>query len=111
MTLSVPGMKHLGCYLDRGARDLSSRVIYGSVTVPKCYNACKRRNYRFFGVQNGNECWCGNHYGRYSIRSNLECRSQCRGDKSTYCGGAWRNNVYTTGVVVASKGEFWPPLA
>uniref|UniRef100_A0A1I8JE97 WSC domain-containing protein n=1 Tax=Macrostomum lignano TaxID=282301 RepID=A0A1I8JE97_9PLAT len=99
----LPGLKHLGCYLDKSSRDLRKLVLSGSVTVPKCYKACKARKYRFFGVQNGYQCWCGNHYGRYRIRSNLECRVQCRGDKSTYCGGAWRNNVYATGVVVASK--------
>ncbi|PAA70473.1 hypothetical protein BOX15_Mlig000253g1 [Macrostomum lignano] len=93
----LPGLKHLGCYLDKSSRDLRKLVLSGSVTVPKCYKACKARKYRFFGVQNGYQCWCGNHYGRYRIRSNLECRVQCRGDKSTYCGGAWRNNVFTTG--------------
>uniref|UniRef100_A0A1I8FI82 WSC domain-containing protein n=1 Tax=Macrostomum lignano TaxID=282301 RepID=A0A1I8FI82_9PLAT len=77
----------------------------GSMTVGRCYGLCKKKGFRFFGVQIGKQCWCGNHYGRYGRRDKRECRYQCRGDKTTYCGGSWRNDVYATGVVVASKGD------
>ena len=68
------------------------------MSVGKCYRLCKSKKFKFFGVQAGNECWCGNHYGRYGRRDKRECRSQCNGDKTTYCGGGWRNDVYATGL-------------
>uniref|UniRef100_A0A1I8JEG4 WSC domain-containing protein n=1 Tax=Macrostomum lignano TaxID=282301 RepID=A0A1I8JEG4_9PLAT len=96
-------MSHIGCFIDGRRRDLPTLGGKGSMTVGRCYGLCKKKGFRFFGVQIGKQCWCGNHYGRYGRRDKRECRYQCRGDKTTYCGGSWRNDVYATGVVVASK--------
>uniref|UniRef100_A0A1I8J083 WSC domain-containing protein n=1 Tax=Macrostomum lignano TaxID=282301 RepID=A0A1I8J083_9PLAT len=99
---STPGMKYLGCFVDSSKRDLRREAPRGHMSVPKCYRFCRKHKYKFFGVQYSNHCFCGNHYGRFGIRPNTECRMQCSGDKTTYCGGGWRNNVYTTGLEVAT---------
>ncbi|PAA60591.1 hypothetical protein BOX15_Mlig004080g1, partial [Macrostomum lignano] len=99
---STPGMKYLGCFVDSSKRDLRREAPRGHMSVPKCYRFCRKHKYKFFGVQYSNHCFCGNHYGRFGIRPNTECKMQCSGDKTTYCGGGWRNNVYTTGLEVAT---------
>uniref|UniRef100_A0A1I8JCY7 WSC domain-containing protein n=1 Tax=Macrostomum lignano TaxID=282301 RepID=A0A1I8JCY7_9PLAT len=85
-------MSHIGCFVDGRRRDLPTLGGKGSMTVGRCYGLCKKKGFRFFGVQIGKQCWCGNHYGRYGRRDKRECRYQCRGDKTTYCGGSWRND-------------------
>lgn len=92
-------MAHIGCFRDAGSRDLPTRVAHGKgITVYRCFSLCKGRKFRFSGVQHGTECWCGNHYGRYGRRDKRECRTQCSGDKTRYCGGAWRNDIFATGI-------------
>uniref|UniRef100_A0A1I8J1C5 WSC domain-containing protein n=1 Tax=Macrostomum lignano TaxID=282301 RepID=A0A1I8J1C5_9PLAT len=97
--VSTPGLKHLGCFADKATRDLRREAPKGHMSVPKCYRFCRKHKYKFFGVQYGNHCFCGNHYGRFGIRPNTECRMQCSGDKTTYCGGVWRNKIFTTGLL------------
>ncbi|KAK3348393.1 hypothetical protein B0H65DRAFT_424863, partial [Neurospora tetraspora] len=56
--------------------------------------------YRFAGMQNGNECWCGEYAGRKKTgaemgymdaeswaRNQSECTIPCSGDESKFCGG------------------------
>lgn len=94
--------RRIGCFLDKSRRDLV--ISLGNdykLTVEKCGGLCKRKGYQYFGLQYGYQCYCGNHYGRYGKRPNTECAYKCRGDSSQYCGGAYRSDVYSTGL----KGE------
>ena len=47
-----------------------------------------------FHLQNGDECWCGNNYGRYQDRDEGKCTEPCQTEPETKCGGGWRNSVY-----------------
>jgi len=53
---------------------------------------------KYAGVQNGNQCFCGNSYGRYGVKSESDCNKKCSGNADQICGGSWRNNVYSTGI-------------
>lgn len=44
--------------------------------------------------QNANECFCGNSLTRSVRKSDNDCLTQCRGDRSQGCGGSWRVAVY-----------------
>ena len=46
------------------------------------------------GLQNGQTCFCGNSFGRYSEVSDEECSMPCTGMTTERCGGAFRNSVY-----------------
>ncbi|PAA61330.1 hypothetical protein BOX15_Mlig006903g1 [Macrostomum lignano] len=92
------GMHYIGCFVDNGVRDLSHLGGHGGMTINKCKNICKSRGYAFFGVQYADQCFCDNSYGKYGARPDSECNMHCNGDRSSLCGGPWRNNVYATGL-------------
>lgn len=90
------GYKDLGCYVDRGDRDLGYfSPLRGSMWPERCIEYCRELGFDFAGLQAGWACMCGNSYGTYG-RTPLEtqCQSQCNGDSSQYCGGSWRNRVF-----------------
>jgi len=43
--------------------------------------------YRYAGMMNGKECWCGNELDSARIRPFEECNVPCAGDPSNMCGG------------------------
>lgn len=84
----------LGCYEDYSTRVLPFRANAGTVTRGSCISACATANYKFAGVQNGGECWCGNN--QPTVKKD-GCNVACAGDKSETCGGVWRLDVFSTG--------------
>ena len=72
--------------------------IHGTITPEVCSMSCVTKNYKYSGVENGNECWCGNVTPPLEkIVSPNDCRAKCSGNSSQVCGGGWRINVYETG--------------
>ena len=58
--------------------------------VPKTVSA-----YRYFGLQYGTQCFCGNSFGRYGKSPNQgDCNKPCLANRNEICGGTWRNSVY-----------------
>ena len=52
-------------------------------------------NYKYFAVQYGRDCHCGNSYGRYGKRPARYCRlRRCTGPRSVIFGGGWSNMVF-----------------
>eukprot|EP00026_Physarum_polycephalum_P007232 Phypoly_transcript_07290.p1 GENE.Phypoly_transcript_07290~~Phypoly_transcript_07290.p1 ORF type:complete len:443 (+),score=46.68 Phypoly_transcript_07290:137-1465(+) len=83
-----------GCYIDNPNRDLPYSGPQGTITVESCQNSCRQNNYRYAGLQNGRECWCGNAFGKYGTDLSA-CNLNCTGDATEFCGQAWRNDIYT----------------
>ena len=54
------------------------------------------QNYTFF-FQSGDQCFCGNSYGKHGSRPESECNDPCPGDSLEKCGGHWRLSIYLTG--------------
>lgn len=72
-----------------GARALNGYLrSYPSMTPSLCAGVCGMSNFMFFGVEYGNECWCGNDItpGAKFVDSS-KCNLPCAGDKTTNCGG------------------------
>merc|ERR1719231_1270133 len=104
------GAKEVGCFRDKGKRDLGSRGflrLKRYMTQAICAYRCKRFNTKYFGVQNGDECFCGNTHGKYGKAEN--CDKDCTGTvkkaffgsfekKTQNCGGALANKVFTNPV-------------
>ncbi|XP_013393429.1 uncharacterized protein LOC106161105 isoform X2 [Lingula anatina] len=87
--------EYIGCYKDQYPRDIpsSGKLESSKMYVQKCLDHC--RGYRYFGLQDGEECRCGNSYGYYGkASSESECDHSCAGNSSQICGGNWRNGVY-----------------
>lgn len=70
------------------------------MTIKSCLERCWK--YKFVGVENGKDCWCGNTLnlkgatgataGRNVTSS--QCSSTCPGDKKYLCGAEARINLY-----------------
>ena len=108
----------LGCFTDKFApfeRDLDGMVALeeSRITPAFCESVCgARHQYKYFGLQYGAECWCGNSYGKHGEESADKCNKPCNGDASLTCGGELTNSVYeiTTAYTPAAPHRDGRPL-
>jgi len=87
--------KFKGCYKDTGSRDLPKYIgALANNMASVCGARCNSKGYKYFGMQVGTQCFCGNKFGRYGKSNN--CKSTCKGNKGekNKCGGGWANSVY-----------------
>ena len=84
------------CYLDDPKRILDGVHYYGGLTREYCGQFCSDHGFVVAGVENGDECYCGN-----AVRADAkmvpasECSHQCSAkDSSERCGGYWRLDAY-----------------
>ncbi len=90
------GEASLGCYRDDRARDLDGSLTSSPTNTPaECIASCRDAGFAYAGVQAGSQCLCGDTYGTYGTAAN--CDRPCAGDATLTCGGAWANEVFTTG--------------
>lgn len=74
-------------------------------TPDTCSKACT--NYKYFSLQNGGECFCGNDYStqkKYSRVIDSECDDN-GGRKGIRLGGIWKNAVFRNSLY-SGEGEF-----
>ncbi|KAB5571716.1 WSC domain-containing protein [Coniochaeta sp. 2T2.1] len=85
----------LGCFQDTTPRILPFKARIGEVLTPNiCKRACTEAGYKYAGVQNAAECWCGDiPPPSTSLLPDSECNVECTGSTST-CGAPWRMEVY-----------------
>ena len=85
-----PGYDHIGCFQD----SLGNRLMEfnfedeDDMSIEACVMHC----YRFFGLQNGNECWCADEFIG-GVNPGV-CDTNCSGDQSEICGGNLSMDVY-----------------
>lgn len=89
----IDGWSNVGCAVDSvSARVLGARQTSASdMTAATCANFCS--DFAYFGLENGNECYCGHSFGG-DLVDDGECALPCRGDGLTVCGDADRLSVY-----------------
>ncbi|KAI9206449.1 uncharacterized protein BJ171DRAFT_579945 [Polychytrium aggregatum] len=81
-----------GCFYDGSSRVLTS--YQGTTSSPSsCSGTCASNGYKYYGVENGNECWCDNQLSNVGAGSGdgagtvgYNAPSGCNGAN----GGAWR---------------------
>ena len=68
----------------------------GDMTIDICRHQCFiEKGFAFAGVQNGNECWCGNDDPPIAnLLPESACNSACSGNNTQMCGAGLKNNVY-----------------
>ena len=90
-TVVSNGSKYIGCYKDKGLRDLY-RYIGPNYSPQSCKAKCGKLNFKYAAVQNGGICYCGNTYGKYGKAKS--CMIVCQSDRKWICGGNMINSVY-----------------
>ncbi|CAB4020375.1 C-type mannose receptor 2 [Paramuricea clavata] len=91
----------VGCYHDNvQQRDLPTRPSMKSVTQEQCVKECaiKDETFSYFGLQDGEQCFCGKSYGKYGRAKNELCNKRCRGNEDENCGGKNNNMIYFYGI-------------
>lgn len=77
------------------------------MTLESCAAFCG--SYAYFGVEYGDECYCGNTLGTGSvIAANTDCSMLCPGNQLELCGAGNRLSLYmsnTTAPIVASSSS------
>ena len=71
-----------------------SIIGQNDMTIEKCNHFCS--NYKFFGVEAGDECHCGDSDNTFLSSPEIQCDTACKGNVSQICGGSWRMNVFKT---------------
>jgi hypothetical protein len=91
VTPSPTSWTEIGCYVEDPTFPLLDQNMSpdgdASLTIPDCKDTCYRDTYRFAGVQEGNQCWCGTYVIGQWAKNQTDCNVPCTGDKTTYCGG------------------------
>lgn len=84
---TVPGWTYRGCYSDSiVSRTLTGRNYTGYLTPGRCANFCN--GYKYFALESGNECFCGNTVAAASIKTpDSNCENFCSGNSRSACGG------------------------
>ena len=86
-----------GCFRDvPSAPDmqLASRLVQPTLQLSgrACALACAA--FTFYAMRGGDECVCGERFGRYGAVNDTECDTPCSGEPSRLCGGVNRSSVY-----------------
>ncbi|KAG8145992.1 hypothetical protein E2320_012420, partial [Naja naja] len=88
--------KYIGCYVDnthqRALRGVSF-FDYKKMTLFRCQDNCAERGYLYAGLEFGAECYCGHKILAMNV-SDAECNMECKGEKSSFCGGPNRLSIY-----------------
>ncbi|KAK4096677.1 carbohydrate-binding module family 50 protein [Parathielavia hyrcaniae] len=89
----VVGWEYRDCFVGDEAKLLAvGKGVRGDMTPGVCAGLCE--GYRFLGVENGEQCWCGNGFDVSKRAAAGECGTSCVGDGEVVCGGGWRISVY-----------------
>jgi len=93
--LNCAAVPYQGCFVDNQQRDLPAQgPQIPQQTVEACQTYCRSKSFKYAGIQDGNECYCGNSYGKFGSEPS-GCRTLCSGNANEFCGDVWRNSVYT----------------
>ncbi len=99
---AVAGWSYLGCYSEattgRALNGLLLPITAADTNVENCAAACSA--YTYFGVEYGQECYCGNVINAGSVNQTSSvpsvnnCNMVCNDNPLEYCGGRSRLNMY-----------------
>ncbi|KAL0932499.1 copper radical oxidase [Colletotrichum truncatum] len=98
ITATVASATYLGCAIDsQTLRVLENgkRTASDDMTADTCATYCNNYSYKYFGIENGRECFCANEPSstpQYATAS--ECNAPCAGDGKTLCGAKGRLSLY-----------------
>lgn len=121
-TPPLPPPTYVGCYKDggNGKRDLPTNA--GDLTggtgkntdgPAACAQECRTklggRMPKYIGLQDGDNCFCGNSYGQFGNATNCNMSCPAPNTQKVMCGGADANSVYDTHAPAPPPAPPMPP--
>ncbi|EMC94328.1 hypothetical protein BAUCODRAFT_74018, partial [Baudoinia panamericana UAMH 10762] len=100
----------VNCYTEATTgRTLGAASTSGlSLTLEYCASSCSA--YQYFGVEYGDECYCGNSLAGGSVVAPAsDCNMLSAGNRAEFCGAGYRLTVYQNTSWVAPTGT--PPAS
>ncbi|KAH8977906.1 WSC domain-containing protein [Lactarius hatsudake] len=109
----------LGCFTDDPSdRMLASATFKDSahMTIESCVTFCNYRKYLYAGLENGEDCYCGNYLAESAkIGLPSRCSVKCPGNSNEICGAGHHLNLYWSGAdpapIISSDVGEWKFLA
>ncbi|EHK27347.1 uncharacterized protein TRIVIDRAFT_73257 [Trichoderma virens Gv29-8] len=96
----------VGCWTEgQGDRALGQAATQAAdMTNEACAAFCS--NYRYFGTEYGDECYCGSFLSTSSATAPLaDCNMPCGGDQFEYCGASNRLELYINPNITGGEPE------
>lgn len=91
--------RYLGCFKDGLPHAIAEMKTYNlELTISQCDEACALNGYKYFGLQNSQECSCTNNEDYDKFGPSTECNMPCDGNSSEICGGFFDFSVYEVDV-------------
>jgi beta-D-xylosidase 4 len=95
----TPSLTYVGCYTDPSTsnRILSDRqILISENSVKACADICANLKYKYFGVEFGRQCFCGNQINTSGSKvAESQCNTACPGNSTATCGGANRIGIWS----------------
>ncbi|KAB5511496.1 WSC domain-containing protein [Coniochaeta sp. 2T2.1] len=99
-----------GCFTEATSMRALSDNTYAddTMTLESCATFCG--NYKYFGVEYGRECYCGNTLNPGSVlaANQNDCSFLCPGNNFEYCGAGNRLELYQKGAATSSSSTSTP---
>eukprot|EP01064_Diplonema_japonicum_P016060 TRINITY_DN24084_c0_g1_i1.p1 TRINITY_DN24084_c0_g1~~TRINITY_DN24084_c0_g1_i1.p1 ORF type:complete len:652 (+),score=56.36 TRINITY_DN24084_c0_g1_i1:51-2006(+) len=91
-----PPPSRVGCFKVQTKSRVLTTLAFQSQgnTVEECTSVCRWNNFKYAGLENGNECWCGNSMAGAVRTTVTDCDRPCPGDGTQWCGDGYRNLAY-----------------
>ncbi|KAH8687119.1 WSC domain-containing protein [Tricladium varicosporioides] len=95
---AVGGYNYYGCYTEHenGRLLAEKHAHYPGMTLERCSNECLA--YKYFGVEFGKECYCGDLLAFPSVLltdiDHQDCSMKCDGNDQEYCGAGMKLSLY-----------------
>lgn len=88
------GYTYQGCIRDGSSRAMNQTWTSGSsMTIAQCASIAKAADRRYFGLQNGQECFVSDTLAFQTTSTG--CTVMCRGESTAICGGSWAISLYS----------------
>jgi len=100
-----PQSSYKGCYPDPGGDQPVFAFSSSSMTIGACIDYCFAHVYAFAALENGDQCYCGTHWGSRPPVAQTACNSPCTGNPLVNCGGP---SASTLKSVWCTNYCFWP---
>ena len=71
----------------------------GNTEMLKLIHIILNQDYKYFGLQNGDSCYCGNDDSHFLPVAPEECDHPCSGNANENCGSSWRLSVYGPNII------------
>ena len=111
----LPPPTYVGCYVDGSPRDLPQNAgdLKSTDSPAACAAECASKlgaMPKYIGLQDGDNCFCGNSYGSHGKGNGTDCNMPCPPpNEKTMCGGVNRNSIYDTHSPGAPPAPPLPP--